>query len=626
MSRPPARATRRLLAAASVSVLLVVIALVTGFPFGRGGGGNPPLSFRFSWPAGTSYRYQLIWQGRQSAPLPVPGARQAADATVDLDAELLVRSYGPRDGATLLGLSMTPPRRHLFRIMGQEVLPDPASASAQLAGHEGYALVDARGRVRSLHFQPTSPALFKHVMQWLLTETELRLPERPAAAWQERQSTGLGRALVDYRAATAGVAPALERQRRQYESLRLLGVASTGTNPRIQDQGRAELADDGHLVSLSTEEDVRVEVEGTPPATSHTRLTLALTARTTFPLPPEPPTLAGLEPRQPGVPAPSAETERRVLEERVAGMTWARMLEDVLAHGAGGTMPDHERWLWRATGLLLLEPERCRDLVPLFGEEGIGASGRALLLDLLAATGHAQAQQALREILRGPGAAVADDERVLLFQRLALLARPDRETLALIDQTRAAASGPLARAAAYTLGAAAHALSETDAEAATTAVAPLLQGLSAAHTAEHRDLFLRALGNAGLDTTMPEILSHRDAPEASVRAAAAFALRRIAHPDASRALVELTVDPDRDVQESALAALAGRRLDPADLATLARALREGRIDSRSDATLLSAVVPRLDRSPEADAVLRALLARADSAQVSARLRALLAGR
>ena len=92
---------------------------------------------------------------------------------------------------------------------------------------------------------------------------------------------------------------------------------------------------------------------------------------------------------------------RNALLLRAAGLTGAQLVLDIRAHATMERLPDHNRWLWRATGLLKLEPALCSQLVTLFQDKTLGQETRALILDLLVGAGHATAQEAMRDIHRG---------------------------------------------------------------------------------------------------------------------------------------------------------------------------------------------------------------------------------
>jgi hypothetical protein len=390
----------------------------------------------------------------------------------------------------------------------------------------------------------------------------------------------------------------------------------------------AELAPEGHLRSLRLEEHVRVPGQGAAPV-MEARVTMRWTLRglERVEVAKEPAVLDGLEKRAPGEVVVSAEARRRVLASRADGLTREKLI-DVLSHAASGEVPDPLRFMWRATGLLRLHPEYCKDLEDPF--EAASAPGKALILDLLASTGHPQAQETIRELL-GSKAMRASPDFPALVQRASLLDRPTVETADFVaDLYRQARGGAgkddVRHASAMTLGALIRTLPK-DGDA--TGVADelheeLREDLQNAEPGEQQYL-LRALGNAGRADDVPVVVEASHSKSEEVRYASALALRHTDTPEATGALVSLLSDRNTAVQSAALVALAEHTLPAAQLGSIRAAVADGSVHAVNAAQLAGILSQAPDRQAAKEA-LEALAAREDvDARLRAQLRLILSG-
>jgi HEAT repeat protein len=296
---------------------------------------------------------------------------------------------------------------------------------------------------------------------------------------------------------------------------------------------------------------------------------------------------------------------RKSMADRAAGLTPDDLLADLARVDAGAALADKNRWLWRASGLLRLQPGLSEDLADLILDPSTHHAGRALALDLLVSVGHDAAQAALRRAFAGgedwgPGAHT-------LANRLGFLLKPAPATAALVAQRFATAEGEHRTAWGYTLGAVA---SHLDAEAAHTLTRPLAAGLATAETSTDRRHFLRALGNAGLEADVALIGPHTRDADPRVRKAAAGALRKCNDSASEALLAGLLTDPDPDVQQSAARALARRELTPDHFAAFTSEIAAGRLHEAAWPELLDALRRQRAVDPAGvEAVLGAMLAR-----------------
>ena len=291
-----------------------------------------------------------------------------------------------------------------------------------------------------------------------------------------------------------------------------------------------------------------------------------------------------------------------MLEQRIDGLTIEDVVQDLLAYGNGGSVPDMNRWLWRASGLLQLHPELAEKLIAPYAK--LQLNGRGLTLDLLAAGGNAPCQAVMRTLLTNRNVGTSDEYGQLL-QRVSLLESPVPETAALVWKSyqdgRAAHDRDLRYAAAFAIGSTAHHLDDPD--LAQRYNRQLGDELRNARDAEERAMLLRALGNAGMNENVPMLAAAAQDDDADVRRAAAVGLRLTDTPESTAALIALAGDPNPSVQSSALAALDKHALSPAELTTLAELVLRGATAELNDQTLIAllAAPPRRRRAGHADA-------------------------
>jgi hypothetical protein len=607
---------RLILAGLALATLVALLSLAlrtrpgSAEPAERGG----PLAYRFAWPQGTRYVYDLTWSAQQNARV----AEAGLSGGLGLEGRLVLRSFGERAGKHVLGLSFASLAKHEMRLAGKPLLGDDAALATALVGPEAFVELEASGRVRGVSFAEGAPAVFQQVVMGLVGELEVVVPEAPAASWTASVQTLSGRALVGWR--VRGLDPArIERHTLRYEALTLLATGAAG-EPKIDSLTEVALAPAGHLEKLSGHEEVSLAG-----ASSKSRIALALAAVERFDAGTGP-DLARLEWRTLGQPVSGADAERRLLEARVDDMTPERFFADLQVALAGGKLSDHDRWLWQAVGLLELHPELCARLVPLFSDPRTDGKGRALLADLLASAGHAEAQAALREVLASD-AAHADRAYGLLLQRTSLLAKPDADTVsfvaAVMDEAAASGDAHVRYAAAWSLGAAAGRIDESEAAPLS---ARLQAELATAGEGAERAALLGALGNTGRRADAAAIAAHTHDDDPDVRAAALSALHRSAD-DQLELLMERLTDEAMQVKAAALASLAEAHLSEPHYARLAaygisRVLppaidaplldliaRQPYATSPALRSLLTLIVERHETEPSIAARARALLAR-----------------
>ncbi|MER2564702.1 MAG: HEAT repeat domain-containing protein [Myxococcaceae bacterium] len=309
----------------------------------------------------------------------------------------------------------------------------------------------------------------------------------------------------------------------------------------------------------------------------------------------------------------SGRAEQSAREQRIDGLTAQAFLDDLSNYGRTGQMPDHARWLRRATALLAANPLLCLEVEKWFLDPTMAVAGRTLALDLLTNAGTPEAQRSLVTLL-GSQTARGDSAWPLYVQRLSLLTQPTTESATFaLAQFEGARSRDDVGATAMTLGALARHLPEGDPRSADF-TRRLQTGFTQAQGAERRAMWLDALGASGRPEVVPQVKSATTDSNPLVRASAAHALGALGEHDSLRALA---VDADARVREAAI-----RHLGSAPIETVRSLVTGAPSDPMADSAWVTALTTRL-AEPGVREVLQHLLARTHEPRLAARLHTLL---
>ncbi|MCC7384813.1 MAG: HEAT repeat domain-containing protein [Deltaproteobacteria bacterium] len=568
-------------------------------------------ALRHRYPAGARYRYALRFREDLTVRL-LPGVDPGAPLTTSLDlgAELTLSSYGEIENQRYrLGVRLTALDPRVFRMGDAELFRSPEDVETALFDREALVDLTERGEIVGLRFPEEPSPTFERVLQLLISELQVRVADEPT--WSALESTHQGQAESRYRRTTAGgdLEVQLERTRPRYATLRAIRVRPKEPAPAQTLAARAEIrfARAGHLVELRAQERLSVERDraGSVLSSSSTTTVELLAIESFDGAPPDldaygtPRALAEIHPTE--------GAGESALIQRVEGMTKEQMLADLRQHGFGGRMPDHERWLWRVSGLLRLHPELCADLLAFFADPALGDLGRQLILDLLVGAGHAEAQAALRSALVSD-AAKQDRHYSMLYQRLSLVKHPTDETLAFVEEQYRSQSGPGRKSEAYALGAAAgHRFLSSEPGPGKAIADRLLSDLTAARDPKTQATLLGALGNAGIPEHTPVLARFAAAKDASVRLEVAASLRKLDDPLARSTLIALAQDPQGTVQIRAVRALAEQPLGPGDVLALRDAVEARALREETYPSLVTLLQPYLERDAIVAEILRLIL-------------------
>jgi hypothetical protein len=184
---------------------------------------------------------------------------------------------------------------------------------------------------------------------------------------------------------------------------------------------------------------------------------------------------------------------------------------------------------------------------------------KPMLIDALGSAGSAPAQAVLRRLIEDLGSEAPDRRRAMIA--LDFAETPSAETLELFRGMR---DDPVYGTQAwYGLGSAAHNLAASDPEAAKGVALEISSALRQTADPNQAVRLLKAIGNAGNEATLDDIEARLASPEAGVRAAAVWALRRVPGARADQGIaVALDRDPEAVVRLKALEAIAYRQATP----------------------------------------------------------------
>lgn len=524
--------TRALVLAALAAGALVALHLASG------ASETAPLAATPAPAAAAEQRtYALRYEGQTRAVVVAGARRQPIEGRLVLDGTLAWTQLA--DGRALVELLDLGEAR--LELAGSTLLEGPAQAAELLLGTSAVLEYGEGGRLALVSFDAGAPPLFGHVMRHLAAELSWPLAESGAVRTAHGEAT------------LAVAAEGVERQVTLSGYTRVDGAIGEGLEPEVRAEALVGFDEQGALARLASDERLVVrDGEGAERYTASGTLTLVLLERRPLAAEPEIATRDGLQRHLPGEVRPSAGMRERMLESRVDGLTAAQLREDLLRQGLAGD-PDHD-WLWRASGLLLLQPELAHELAELYDSEVASPGARDLIVDLLASVGHPDAQAALLDAL-GSGRALGPALARHLV-RLGHLDAPTAETRAWVRQRFESAADPaVAAVSAAVLGQ----LVGVEAERGGDPLAllePLVERAETVEDPAQRQAILTGLGNSRLPEALPFVEAAASDADEGVRRVAARALRRFDAPEARRQLSALAGDASPAVRRTALSAMS----------------------------------------------------------------------
>ncbi len=531
--------------------------------------------------------YDLTWDGRSRADVTgMPGADGAYTGEVHVRGRLVVRGLGD----DLVGFRLTDVTTASYTVMGRDVLGGVDATAGELV-----AVLGANGSLRELRPDPAAAPAADLLLRAIVQQSAVTVAG--GGGWDALEPGPNGVARMRYRRASGN---ALIRTRTGYTRLAVLPVACPACREELDGVAAIRLDHRGVIRDLDDQEHLVVDDGAVRRVSLDNRFTLRATSGDVAQRP-----RPRLDDRV-SVPPEGSAVDAGDDNARARDWSMARIGSTVMRFVATGATPVETTWMHGVAAYLREHPEACRELLRMFAAPGLPASGRDLIVSMLAATGSPAAQAALRDGIDWLAQAHGDAEVARALARVTLVAEPTAETVGWLAAQHATRDERPASASAATLalGAALHA--HGDPALVARHSASLRDELAAASDAGRRIELLGALGNAGLAGDGPIIAGFAADPDAAVRHQVPVALRKLGDDDALPALLDLAGDADASVRAIALEMLDRRRLD----ATTARRAAQAAVDAGA-------------RGDELGAVVRLLAPHAGDEQVAATLRTLL---
>ena len=521
---------------------------------------------------GTTLHYTVAWSGTQHGRLFADGAgaeQTHIATTVDMALAMDLYVESVRGDEAILRMTFPGVERHGLTALGTQVFPTKESATAVLSGRAARLRIGADGSARDIAFQNGSPDMFMNVVQWIVAQSTLSLgPSAGVAAWDAAERGPFGRSDVRYTKKIGKDGAELERTRVRYVAFDAFASrdASDVVVKKLEGRSVATLKE-GMVHDLHSDESIRIDAKtGATELEGNVAFDMKLVSVDRGNVGSG--HIAYGEPTKAGEAVIGDDMRNKLLEQRVEGMTKEQLLADVAQMGNGGVMPQHTKWLWRASGLLKKDPAAAKELAKLALAPGATDKSRALVLDLLASAGHAEAQTEMRAILASPELAKSG-ARPALLQRVSFLETPEPAT---VDQVwsslrdgKAKGSNDLVAASAHALAATSRAQAKNgDAAGARSTVRKLGAEIAGAKSKEEKTSVLSALGNASSEEVTEIAKPYATNEDPELREAAADALRKVPTREAVETLLGLLADGNPAVQGAALASLKDRELAASD--------------------------------------------------------------
>lgn len=541
--------------------------------------------------------------------MPGTGGGESWGGHFEIDGEIAWQPYDPAkhgvvipepagDGATRHVVSLPVCERLELTVLGNRLLgaDDCAMVSADWAA---VVELDRRGHLVKVWEPADTPETTSYVIAHLASELQLTWPgsdARVGATWRGREEDSVGVADSIYTLGRADRGAWLvTRTRDRYHTIdATVGLAGEWTQ-RVDAGAEISIGAGGRVTRMSGAQTVNVDNEiGARYAIFESAVDLTRIGEASSVAR----AVAGAyRPVRHKHARDAASMRNRLLADRVAGLTREQLLSDLAVYANSGTMPDHNRWLWRATGLLELDPELAEVLIEPF--MGAGSRGRALILDLLVNADTDEAEATLRALLVSDELS-ADPRHVALRQRLGFVRDPSPETVQFaFDQLsvfEADDHSDVALITAYSAGAVA---GRGDSALSDAIHADLIGRLGGADDPETVTHLLRAIANVGdpNDTEMfAGLATHADP---SVRMAVADAVGQTRTDRGRELLRELVADSSTPVQMQSLLSLREYEPNGGDFAALDAVVSTGGLHATNERLVLQLAVRFGDREPEA---------------------------
>ena len=597
-------------------------------------------AFEYDWPKGSIYVYDLDYSSESEAVFAFSTGgedeepqEQSYAGLIDMKGELRLASYGKEGAYYLLGVTFSNISTLELTALGSPVFESEEEAKRVFESSEALMEINGSGEISALKFEKRAHPAFVGTVQSLMGDVQV-IVESGSPSWEAREKNQQGEAVAEYEVlGSDGDAVALGKKREDYKRFNAADISSKKVKSDVTSSFDVALHEDGYLKSLAGTE-VLGATEGEKKLLGVTTEVSVVLSRVEQVQSPDE-LVASLKGssyvRALGEVKVSPEAEQKALVQRAAGMKIHHIVEDITKYGSAGRMPFHERWIWRATGLLRASPEECKKLLEVFEDESVGATGKQFIVELLAGVGNEEAQKVMLEIFDSD-TAKSNPGYFKLIQRVAVLTNPTVEMGKYIEEKvleTQRLKDDLHFSSAFALGSMSAKLRENGEEQVASALNErLVEFLKNAENDDERAAYLRALGNSGDEKNIDLIAPYSADADDRVRRAVATALRKTRTPESEKIVMTLASDSVGQVQKEALQVLRKYTVDSDQLLQLDQMLESGGLDnfSRGDMiTLLHDAYKDPSTKAMSEKMLKAMLAKTKTAKLRQRISGILNG-
>ncbi len=555
--------------------------------------------------APSAWRYRFEWKADDEVTLPTSKSSGGpAPSALHAQGELVLGRVQSGASGERFAFRIAQVDDIQWTLLGQ---PMGAQAARSLFEQMGTVVVrrNGEGGVEAVSVRKQAGELARNLaLQLAAAIAWAPPPPNGTPEWSAREAAPVGWWEVHYQRTPADAAVS-----RQRTALRIGEAGATRRVP-VESKWRGRFDDDGLPVHMEGRDELAASI---PMGRWHaTRLVALDRIGPASPLsaPPSPVEVAG------GQAGSAAAGRDDLLRRRAAGLD-RKGLFDGLATLAGGTKAA-ERWMWRASALLRLDPSLCDEVAAWAQQDGVGFRHTVLGAELLVATGTPRAQAALRSLVDALSPRLGARKLGQLVERVGFLSHPTAQTVDWLARAAAGNGGTLPPgSAAAALGSAVEHLGDG---ARRDGVLAQLRQLALSPDVPRSVTVgaLLGLGNSGDARALDVLSAAADSREPLVRQTVARAAGHFASvPRARELLGALARDDDPSTRALAQRALLAGGLQDGDLTTVEQWLDGGILDARLERNVLRAVLERASAHPSARAqrVLRRLAETARDASV-----------
>jgi len=540
----------------------------------------------FKWELNKSYRYAFTY--KSSVSISFAGSAMDSPLTNLTDCSLIaVLNPVKKNGEDFwILLSFEKSGNCVVKFSDEDVIGNKERLESMLLNRKSFVEIHRSGKVKEIRFRKNEDPVFKSMVKVLLSEIQMDLKQN-RGSWESEEKNHIGTAKSDYKIKSGFIETAdITKKRVKYTEF-LAFPNAKNLKQELNSDYDIEFMRKGIVESVAGKESLKVkETSGETLLDSVSEFSFKLLEERESREKEE--DFSGYETSLLGTVEISEKMKKELLENRAANMTRSEMLDTLKQYAETGVIYEKGQFWWRVSGFLKLNPDMCKELIPIFNTTKINYKTRMLLLGILSSVGHGEAQKVMMEILSSE-IAKNDKMYILYIQNLSQVANPDPETVAFVKNlyTNSKTEIRTKPAAALIFGATADNLKKSGKESdAATINQAILKDLASASTAKDKETLLDALSNAGFASNIGMIQKYADSKESNVRAAVANALRKTQTPESETTLTNLTKDKDVTVQRQSLNALAQYELSADTLVKVRDQVKGGYL---TDSTYLDVI-------------------------------------